>query len=215
MQRGVVLGLMAGSVLSCSSTAGERTDASQSVSTSDASPDVAIVDSPDAAIVDAEIDICSSLPGSCSSPMPTDAAADAPVVDPNQCPSLATYCPQQSSNGDPTLSSRPSCAPVETWPEAVAYSCIYTYATGRYLNCNGYNMMAVGSVEFSTVFYFDSTTLALVAIAGDGPPYSNRLVPSTQYRCVAGSSIPTVDPATCESYTSGPCTDGGPDAPPG
>jgi len=187
MQRGVVLGLMAGSVLSCSSTAGERTDASQSVSTSDASPDVAIVDSPDGAIVDAEIDICSSLPGSCSSPMPTDAAADAPVVDPNQCPSLATYCPQQSSNGDPTLSSRPSCAPVETWPEAVAYSCIYTYATGRYLNCNGYNMMAVGSVEFSTVFYFDSTTLALVAIAGAVPlayevfrmGYYGLLVPNT------------------------------------
>jgi len=182
IQGGLVPGLIGGLLLSCSSTAGERADASQAM------------------IVDAEIDLC-SLDDICgfheATPVPTDAS----VVDAKPCPTLATYC--ASPHGTGAVGSSPACAPVRTWPEAVAYFCVNAPGAGRYLNCNGLNAITFGSVEFSTAFFFDSATLELVAIGG-GQPYVNQLVPTDSYRCLAGS-IPALDPATCASYTSGPC----------
>ncbi len=199
----MILGLVCGFVASCSSAAFQKPDAAM-VSSDDAQSfeveaDVSIIVTP---IVDAEIDVCTATPAACPSVDATSTPNDPDAGGvTNQCPTIDTYCAQHNNPGSGAMGSTPSCAPVETWPEALAYFC--GSSVGRYLNCNGLNVIVFGSVEFSTNFVYDSTTLKLVDLIG-GPVYNNRL-PIYSPRCIAGEVF-DLDPATCESYTAtAPC----------
>jgi hypothetical protein len=146
-----------------------------------------------------ETDVCSVF--DCAGPAPVDSGPPPP---PPGCPSLADYCARMQGkgcNGGTSLSDV-NCDCVATWPTALTSHCGgFNYAT-RYLNCDGFNAFVGASIEFGGIFYYDATTLALVAIASTGPVTS---LPSSTFpaHCLAGE-IPQIDPATCASVIAAP-----------